>query len=890
MASHVSITTQPASDYTLCLNQPTTNIHVSRAPAPGARGCSPEPQIGLNMRVALIVDNLATGGTEQVVRELAVGLIGRGHHACIYCLRDAGPAAIELRRRGVIVRAAHSGPRDVALPIRLGVWLRRDRIHIVNAHGNAALVAAFTPTRTLGLPLIQTRHSSIVGRTSRYGRLARLLSYGTTRLTIVSETLRAQLPPGRIASTAVHIPNGLTRPTQPRTIARRRLADHCGIPLPDDTPAVLSVGTVCVEKDTIGLLHAFAKLRERLPAARLVLVGGVRGEAYERIFHKYLKDQDLSESVHWLGNVADAYQLMAGADVFCLASVTEGMPLVIIEAMTQGVPIVATTVGDVGRLGEPGRAPQFVLRNRETALLVPPRAPDALADALHETLTRRQQAADRAVRARAEATTRFSTETMVRQYESLYAQFVCNQKLTTQIPTPTARPNVLMIGPAAPRVGGMVTSIKNLLRSDLRHEYDLRLFPTTYDPAPPTSTAHTAGQRWLRRGRSAMRHLGALGALFNRLIRDHAQLVHIHTCSGPTFYRNSVDVLLARTLRRKVVLHIRGGQFAQFCQNETPLRQRYIRAIAARTDAIVVLSHSWRQELQPLLPDARLVVIPNGIDPSCTATTREKNHTEPRDTAPCRFLYLAPLTTTKGLRDLLEAAARLARDATPFKLDIAGPQTTTTPQAHWQRLATHLGLSEHIRFHGPVFGDAKQALLAHADVFLLPSHHEGFPNTLLEAATAGLPVIATTVGAIPEAVTPPPEALNPPAMPQPLTPLVPPRDPDALARAMLQLAGAPDHRTAIGPKLRAHILANFNMQRVARDVADLYATLLGTPQRTSPSCRPASPTTEPPNQPAPADPCPSNDDTRPDTLNAQTQEYQHELCGVAHAPHHLPDA
>ena len=119
------------------------------------------------MNVALVIDGLGAGGAESVVRQLACGLIARGHRACVYCLKNAGAPLEELRKSGVSVREANSTGFDPSLSWRLGKWMRADGIDVVHAHNSASLVHSLLPTRLLRIPLIQSRHGALLGRTTR---------------------------------------------------------------------------------------------------------------------------------------------------------------------------------------------------------------------------------------------------------------------------------------------------------------------------------------------------------------------------------------------------------------------------------------------------------------------------------------------------------------------------------------------------------------------------------------------------------------------------------------------------------------------------------------------------------------------------------------------------
>jgi len=764
------------------------------------------------MKIALAIESLAGGGSEHVVARLAHGLARRGHSVVVYCLRSANIDCDRVLGEGVTVREAHSVGRDPLLFWRLFQWLRHDRVDIAHAHSCAALVSLFPAAKLLHIPILHVWHGWPLGRPTRHHRIAEILDRFVDGVGINSLSLREKLPANRPCTDATHLPNGVDlNPADPRQ-ARQALREHCGTAL--SGPVVLSVANIRPEKDLATLLHAFALLRREWPDAQLVCVGATGDKTYGRHVQDVTNALHLRDCVHLPGPRPDAWRLMAGADVFCLSSCSESFPNVILEAMSQRVPIVATTVGDIGRLDAHQPEERCQLRHNWTGLLVPPQDSEAMAAALACVLRDRSAAEQRAARAQADYRTRFTTGPMVQRYEQAYRACV-HARQPRQL-TASHRPGVLMLGPAPPDIGGMVTSISLLLESPLRERFALHRFGV-HSRRP--KTGRRAGRVW----RSAFRHLRALASLGRTIAREQVEIVHIHTCSYFTFYRNLLDLAVAKLLRCKTVVHIRGGRFEQFCTDSGPIGRWLIRRSFRTTDAVVVLSERWRHALAPFIGRTPTFVIPNPAPP--IPPTRPT--AEDRADHACRFLYLAALTTAKGLRDLLEAAAMLRADGIPFELVVTGP-AIDEPRSQWQQQVEQAGLDSHVRLHDPVMGAAKTQLLESVDCFVHPSHSEGLPNAILEAAAAGLPVIATAVGSVPELMQPDPREDT-------IAPLVPPHNPRALAFEMRRLATNPAMRRRIGQNLQQHVATHYSLATVADRITFIYHGLLGE-QRKGPSC------------------------------------------------------
>lgn len=762
------------------------------------------------MNVALVIDSLDLGGAERVVERLALGLQAAGDRPVVYCLKAPGAGAARLAATGILVRSLPPRRRDVLAPLRLAGWLLSDGVHVVHAHSSAALAAAFPAARALRIPAVHTRHGDLLGRPSVYRRIADRLAPFVDRTVLVAHSLRPCLPRGRAVQRAVVIRNGVDCQCVNRDAARQELEALCARPLTG--PVLLSVGTVCAERDTLGLIAAFAQLAEDEPHATLVCVGGSRGPDYLEQVRAAARNAGVAERVILPGTHAAAWRLMAGADVFVLGSASEAAPLAVLEAMSQSVPIVATTVGDVG--GRPDLPAEFAfLEHGRDALLVPPRDPNALAGAIRACLRDPAAARRRAEHARERYRARFTADRMVAQYRALYAALHPRAAVRPHSPriVPDS-PCVLMVGPATELVGGMNSVIETLLHGPLAMRASLDRFGLP----PPTGgscRARAPASRAAGLFRRLLAHSRALFDLGARIRRQRPHVVHIHTCSFTSFYRSVADLVVARWMRARVVLHIHGGSFAAFCDRAGPAGRAIIAWAARCAGAVVVLSHRAATLLRPYVGDARIEVVPNGVPVS----------PGPRPPSgaghPCRFVFLGAVRRAKGLSELLDAASRLAREGVPFELRIAGPVDDEARE--WLSRATMLGLERQVQFLGPVRGPGKQALLAECDCLVLPSHEEAMPMAILEAGAAGLAVIATRVGDVADVLGEGSEAAGPGGGAV-AGRLVDPGDVGALSAAMRHYAAKPAERDAAGRALQARVAARFSIEATSAALAAVY--------------------------------------------------------------------
>jgi len=227
----------------------------------------------------------------------------------------------------------------------------------------------------------------------------------------------------------------------------------------------------------------------------------------------------------------------------------------------------------------------------------------------------------------------------------------------------------------------------------------------------------------------------------------------------------------------------------------------------------VAVADEVRASIQQLYgyPDPPL--IPNGVptdeyapDPDTRAQWRQAHGIEPYATV---LVHVGRFAPPKNHALLIEAFAQVRADAPLYLLLVGGGELENAVREQ----VAELGLQGRVRFLG-VRADVADILRA-SDVFVLSSRVEGNPMSVMEAMAAGLPVVSTAVGGVPELVREGETGL-----------LVPPNDTGALARALQALVDDPARRRAMGAVARQYAMAHFDIRHTVRGYEQLYESLL----------------------------------------------------------------
>jgi len=365
-------------------------------------------------RVVHLRGSNAMLGAERVILELSRRTGEFGYESVIVALQAPSAAEPELLRQAratgirTEVLTCH-GRFDPAVFARLRKLLRRLQADLLHCHGYKENFYGLLGRG--GLPCVATNH--LWKRTTpalRFycwldGRVSRHFDH----VVAVSEPIRQELLAAGVPADRIsRIANGLdVIPFQQPLLPTERAAVRAGLGVGPGRLAVGMVGRLGSEKGHNLALQAVAALRARFPQLVLVIVGD--GPLLADLQEVVLR-LDLGQHVVFCGQRQDIPDILRALDAFILPSLTEGLPMALLEAMAAGLPAVASQVGDVPAVIEDG----------VSGILVPPGRLDALVKGLALLCSSPELRQELGKAAAVRIANRFSAREMARQYCQLY--------------------------------------------------------------------------------------------------------------------------------------------------------------------------------------------------------------------------------------------------------------------------------------------------------------------------------------------------------------------------------------------------------------------------------------------------------------------------------------
>jgi glycosyltransferase involved in cell wall biosynthesis len=360
------------------------------------------------------------------------------------------------------------------------------------------------------------------------------------------------------------------------------------------------------------------------------------------------------------------------------------------------------------------------------------------------------------------------------------------------------RPRVLVVGPLPPPLGGVQRMNQLLLHSSLAEDFDLH----AVDTSRGSLRWAVESQSW-RTPFSLMRDIWRLAGA---LVRVRPRIVYVHAASGYSFTRDALLMLLARASGARVVCHYHGTLHTSFPSALTPFGRAAGRALMSTAHRVIVLSPRYRDVFAAAWGRQSVTWSPNLAEVPVFAIAADGpiEGAEPGDRV---VLFVGRLSAPKGIFDLFEAAPRVLSACPQARFALMGVAETEAREPELRAEVARRGIRERVLFLGSREGSDAARVFAAAHVLVVPSWTEAFPLVIPEGMAAGLPIVASDVGAIPDFVHDGEDGF-----------LVPPRDPAALADGILRLLGDEAMRSRISRHVRERAGREFAVEEGAARV------------------------------------------------------------------------
>jgi len=277
------------------------------------------------------------------------------------------------------------------------------------------------------------------------------------------------------------------------------------------------------------------------------------------------------------------------------------------------------------------------------------------------------------------------------------------------------------------------------------------------------------------------------------------------------YYRDMLYIFVAKLFRRKILLNLRFGDADAFSLGVPRLLRPFVRTSLRACWGIVPITEGVAEEVRAI-GCKRVEIIPNCVD----VKERPNRDGLISPSQGIKILFVGWVNPAKGIHELLQAMA-MVEDATLTIIGPLYPPAATDKGTSWPGdVISELGIGNRVTLLGRMEPHAARQAYRKHDVLVLPSHLEGFPNVILEAMEAAMPVIATRVGAISDIIRDNVDGF-----------LIDVGDVDSLANRLNLLKACPGKLLEMGRSGRVRVLKLYSSEIVARAWTKLYRSAAG---------------------------------------------------------------
>lgn len=378
------------------------------------------------------------------------------------------------------------------------------------------------------------------------------------------------------------------------------------------------------------------------------------------------------------------------------------------------------------------------------------------------------------------------------------------------MPTNKDVQRLLIVGPLPPPLGGVQLTIDMQLHSSLASEFELH----TVDTSKRMLRWAVENPTWktpLYFARDFLR-------LVRALVRLRPDVVLVHAAPSLSLLRDWVFMVTARIAGAKVICHYHGTLHTRFPSTQTRSGRTFGRILMSAAHRVIVLSPGYQREMGKAWKRDDLAWAPNMVDVALFRSAAAETRAPWLAAGDRAVLFVGRLSAPKGIYDLFDAIPHVIKRHPEAKFVLVGVAESDAMEPVIRAEAQRRGIAARIAFLGSLQGRDKAVAFTTSQMIVVPSWTEAFPLVIPEAMAAGLPVIATAVGAIADFVKDEEDGF-----------LIAPRDSPALAQCICRLLDDETLRRRIGERVRERAPREFAIEVGCGKVVQVAKQVLGNP-------------------------------------------------------------
>lgn len=290
---------------------------------------------------------------------------------------------------------------------------------------------------------------------------------------------------------------------------------------------------------------------------------------------------------------------------------------------------------------------------------------------------------------------------------------------------------ILMIGTSLTKTrGGISTLIGEILRSDLQNDFAIDYIESQAED--------------FRGFAKFLLAIKAVSKFCQKILTKKNELVYVHVGSNASLYRESFFIVLAKIFGQKTITHFHAGDVEEYLEKQSKFGRKYISWAIGLSDKLIAVSENSASKLRKIAPKNEIEIIVNAINTKPFAFSINRFETREKIV---RILFVGAMGKLKGETDLANAIKLLIEEHPNLRVSFLG-----FGGENLEKYCAEIGIEKAVEFIGAVSLEERLEFFEKADIFALPTYAEAMPMSVIEAMAAGLPMVSTNVGGIPELI------------------------------------------------------------------------------------------------------------------------------------------